>query len=92
MTKTIHLYESHFKAMLEEVIKGDQKVFIAAVLEPHTGETLPQSSPGSLVGGHNFHLSTATLCQVLSTKPYQEGFLVRLRGEGRVGLSHLDQV
>lgn len=37
MTKTLHLYEAHFVALMEEALKGD-KLMATAVLEPFTGE------------------------------------------------------
>ncbi|GAX84699.1 hypothetical protein CEUSTIGMA_g12121.t1 [Chlamydomonas eustigma] len=101
MTKTLHLFEDKFKAMLENTLSDPQQLFVTAVLEPYTGDhnaedstpLSPQTS-GSLVGGHNFHLSCGCICKVVSSKPYPAGggFLVRVLGEARVGLAGLEQV
>lgn len=84
-------YEAHFISMIEEATANKSNLLATAVLEPYMGEE-GQSVPGSLVGGHNFSLSCACLCTVLQAKPYHGGYLVRLRGEARMGLSSLEQV
>ncbi|PNW71850.1 hypothetical protein CHLRE_16g670500v5 [Chlamydomonas reinhardtii] len=134
MTKTLHLYEPHFIAMVEEAMASPHKLMATAVLEPYMGgqqqpgsSSSPDSSeaggssgssgssgdssssveaeaeraasrgedaaggPGSFVGGYNFSLSCGCLVQVLSAKPYTGGYLVRIRGEGRLGISGLPQ-
>eukprot|EP00195_Chlamydomonas_chlamydogama_P001091 CAMPEP_0202918050 /NCGR_PEP_ID=MMETSP1392-20130828/72530_1 /ASSEMBLY_ACC=CAM_ASM_000868 /TAXON_ID=225041 /ORGANISM="Chlamydomonas chlamydogama, Strain SAG 11-48b" /LENGTH=283 /DNA_ID=CAMNT_0049610987 /DNA_START=96 /DNA_END=944 /DNA_ORIENTATION=+ len=95
MTKTLHLYEDHFKALIEEAWASEQKVFATAVLEPFTGQGQgvdPDAMPGTYVGGHNFMLSCGCLCKIVDCKPYSGGYLVRMRGEGRLGISGLAQV
>ncbi|GLC53195.1 hypothetical protein PLESTB_000718500 [Pleodorina starrii] len=92
MTKTLHLYEPHFISMVEECLASEHKLMATAVLEPFMGDASEaEAGPGAFVGGYNFSLSCGCLVQVLSAKPYTGGYLVRIRGEARLGISGLPQ-
>lgn len=45
MTKTLHLYEAHFVALVEEVLASPQRLMATAVLEPYMGTPRPASQP-----------------------------------------------
>ncbi|KAG1668905.1 hypothetical protein FOA52_016074 [Chlamydomonas sp. UWO 241] len=89
MTKTLQIYEAHNCALFEEAMEAQQQLFATAILEPYMGEGHAQG-PGSFVGGNNFMISSACLCKIISSKPYPGGYLVRVRGECRVGVSSLE--
>ncbi|EFJ46860.1 hypothetical protein VOLCADRAFT_105320 [Volvox carteri f. nagariensis] len=93
MTKTLHLYEPHFISLVEECMASEHKLMATAVLEPFLGDEISEADagPGAFVGGYNFSLSCGCLVQVLSAKPYTGGYLVRIRGEARLGISGLPQ-
>ncbi|GIL55200.1 hypothetical protein Vafri_10785 [Volvox africanus] len=92
MTKTLHLYEPHFISLMDECLASEHKLMATAVLEPFMGEASEaDAGPGAFVGGYNFSLSCGCLVQVLSAKPYTGGYLVRIRGEARLGISGLPQ-
>ncbi|KXZ54459.1 hypothetical protein GPECTOR_4g1010 [Gonium pectorale] len=91
MTKTLHLYEPHFISLVDECLASEHRLMATAVLEPYMGEAESDAGPGSFVGGYNFSLSCGCLVQVLSAKPYTGGYLVRIRGEARLGISGLPQ-
>ncbi|GIM03492.1 hypothetical protein Vretimale_8258 [Volvox reticuliferus] len=92
MTKTLHLYEPHFISLMDECLASDHKLMATAVLEPFMGKASEtDAGPGAFVGGYNFSLSCGCLVQVLSAKPYTGGYLVRIRGEARLGISGLPQ-
>ncbi|KAG2492183.1 hypothetical protein HYH03_009431 [Edaphochlamys debaryana] len=97
MTKTLHLYEPHFISLVEECLATPHRLMATAVLEPYMGGQAQGQGqnegegPGSFIGGNNYSLSCGCLVQVLSAKPYTGGYLVRIRGEARLGISGLPQ-
>lgn len=44
MTKTLHLYEAHFNALMEEVLASPQRLMCTAVLEPFMGPPQPSNT------------------------------------------------
>ncbi|CAI5957914.1 unnamed protein product [Closterium sp. NIES-64] len=82
-SKTLHLYEARYLALLEEVLTRSSGLLGHVVLEPM------RSEDGQ---GMTFVASYGCLSYVESVRKLQVGALVAVRGVGRIRLQQLTQV
>ncbi|CAI7740690.1 unnamed protein product [Closterium sp. NIES-54] len=82
-SKTLHLYEARYLALLEEVLSRSRGLLGHVVLEPM------RSEDGQ---GMTFVASYGCLSYVESVRKLQVGALVAVRGVGRIRLQQLTQV
>ncbi|CAI5473245.1 unnamed protein product [Closterium sp. Yama58-4] len=82
-SKTLHLYEARYLALLEEVLTRSNGLLGHVVLEPM------RSEDGQ---GMTFVASYGCLSYVESVRKLQVGALVAVRGVGRIRLQQLTQV
>ena len=65
MTRTLHLYEDHFLAMLQHAVERSGGWMALSVVEPYTGQAATGTLPtGSLIGGFNQLYSCTCLVKV----------------------------
>lgn len=83
-TKTLHLYEARFLALLEEAIGKYNNMFAHIVIEP--------VSDGVEEGVLSFATKYGCLAQIESVRRMEVGALVTIRGVGRVNLAKLTQL
>eukprot|EP00250_Pteridium_aquilinum_P004907 c15086_g1_i1 orf=30-977(+) len=83
-TKTLHLYEARFLALLEEAISKYHNMFAHIVIEP--------VSDGVEEGVLSFATKYGCLAQIESVRRMDVGALVTIRGVGRLNLAKLTQL
>lgn len=83
-TKTLHLYEARFLALLEEVLARYNNMFAHIVIEPVSGEIQE--------GVISFAAKYGCLAHVENVRRLEVGALVTIRGVGRVNLAKLTQL
>ncbi|XP_068648659.1 uncharacterized protein [Aristolochia californica] len=83
-TRTLHLYEARFLALLEESLVGQKKLFVHFVLDP----ILRRGTPA----GASFAARYGCLVLVEKVETMEIGALVSIRGIGRVSIVKLIQM
>ncbi|MCO5602510.1 hypothetical protein L7F22_056643 [Adiantum nelumboides] len=83
-TKTLHLYEARFLALLDEALGKYHNLFAHIVIE--------RVSDGAEEGVLSFATKYGCLAQIESVRRMEVGALVTIRGVGRVNLVKLTQL